>query len=96
MGDNFDALWSGLKDRVREARTKREATFTMGGPNMGAANGGGRISVDDGEVDGTMIHVGGRGWNGYVICNANDLRTLAVHCLAAAEEVDEASNPTGK
>ncbi len=94
--DNFDAkaeaLWNDFKRSVRKARTgERDAIYTGNDMDpMERLAMGGRVSVSKGDEDGTMIHMGRNSWSGSLTVTAVELRTIAAHCLAAAEEIEEA------
>ena len=86
--DNFDALWGSFKEQVIKARKQggdRDMIYTDG-----CSVYGGRISVGKGDEDGAMITTWIRNAHVSANCQPADLRALAAHCLAAAEEVEEA------
>ena len=86
--DNFDALWSNLKDQVKAAREQggdRDMIYTDNGSVYA-----GRISICKGDEDGASITTWVQSANVSINCQPEDLRALAAHCLAAAEEVEEA------
>ena len=85
--DNFEQLKAGLFQSIRDARTNRTATYTDGGV---LSEHGGRVAVDKGDEDGAIVRIVIRRASLSFLCQPEDLRTMAVQFLAAAEEVEEA------
>ena len=88
--DNFDALWNELKEQVREAREQRSARaylFEQVRTEAGTA-----VNIGDGCEDGALVSIERTGFRATALCAPGELRTIAVQCLAAAEEVEEAIN----
>ena len=89
--DNFDALWGNLREAVKQARTERANVQTRQDlPRMDRIIFGGTVRVSTGDADGSHIHLARGNWSGLVSVSAEDLRSIAAQCLAAAEEVEEA------
>ena len=91
--DNSDAFWSAMKEQVRKVRdTDRSGINTMEDlPIDEWAKYSSRVMVGGGYEDGATIYFSHNGFSGNVNANAADLRTIAAHCIAAAEEVDSAT-----
>ena len=90
--DNFDALWSNLKEQVtaaRKAGADREMIRTDGSTPL-ASGYGGIISVNKGDEDGASLFIARNGWHGTINCQPDDLRAIAAQCLAAADEIEDA------
>ena len=86
--ERFDALWADMKARVKEAREKRvnEDAYLFGQVRSGA---GTEVRIGDGDDSGAMVRIERTGFAATALCDADQLRTIAAHCLAAAEEIDE-------
>jgi hypothetical protein len=88
--DNFDALWNNFRGEVAKARTgEREMIYTDGDTAMGHRYGG-HIAIHQGDEDGASMYVCIGRASVSLNCQPEDLRTIAAHCLAAAEEIEEA------
>lgn len=84
--DNFDGLWENLKAEVIKARKgERPMVYTDNRSQYG-----GHLAVNQGDEDGASIYVSIGRASLSINCQPEDLRTIAVQCLAAAEEVEEA------
>ena len=91
--DNFDAPWSAMKEQVGKVRdTDRRGIHTMENlPPTEQAQYSSRVMVGGGYEDGATIYFSSHGFTSNIHANATDLRTIAAHCIAAAEEVDSAT-----
>lgn len=87
--EKFDLLWDQMKQRIREARGERSTVYTYGGHPGYETEFGGRVNIGKVDRDGTSLIVHKGVWGGLVHLNRQDLLTIAAHCLAAAEELDE-------
>ncbi len=87
--DNFNILWSNLKDQVRKARNKTERAIESSSDSLP-----GRMYVGQGQDYGRcLIQLNiGLGASVSTSFNVDQLRTIAAHCLAAAEEIEEAKS----
>ena len=83
--ERFDALWADMKARVKEARGDRDKLIYTDSHQTNA-----HVSVWEGDRDGSCIRLADNRGTMRVNCGPEDLRTIAAHCLAAAEEIDEA------
>lgn len=85
--ENFDALWSGLKDQVKQARAKEVQAVESNDTTLP-----GRVYVGKGSEYGTsMIQLNiGLGANASAMFKPYELRQIAANCEAAAQEAEEA------
>ena len=88
--DNFDALWNGLKEQVKEARKQRAGQSYLFEQVRTAA--GTEVNIGDGDDSGALVSIQRAGFRATALCDPGELRTIAVQCLAAAEEAEEAIN----
>lgn len=87
--ENFDSLWSSLKDRMKEARGDRKGIDTMGHlPFTERTIFGGEVRVSKGDVDGSNLRISGTKFTASANVNADDLLSIAAYCMAAAEEIE--------
>ena len=86
--DNFDALWSNLRSQVKEAREKRtnDSAYLFGQVTTSART---EVHIGEGDSSGALVKVLRPGFSAAALCSSEELRAIAVHCLAAAEECDE-------
>lgn len=91
--DNFDALWSNLKEQVtaaRKAGADRDIIYTDGASPGTVSDYGGQCYVDPGDEDGASLVIRTRSSSIRINCQPNDLRAIAAQCLAAADEIEDA------
>jgi hypothetical protein len=89
--ENFDNLWSSLKDQVRKARTSEKSVYTFGETATTQVYGG-RISVSDPDVSENeahaTLHTARGSWGGIMYVNQDDLLKIAARCMAVAEQME--------
>lgn len=97
--DRFDELWAAMKQRVCEARGERacggDAFYTMG-ENVMAQRWGSRVFVgtptmDENGKEFVNIHTSTTHASMMTSAYAEDLVNIAAHCMAAAQDIHEAS-----
>jgi hypothetical protein len=90
--DNFDALWSNLKEQVIAARKagNDRHSITTDGTLPGIPGYGGSVTVWSGDEDGAVLYVTNHNGMIKVNCQPSDLRAIAAQCLAAADEIEDA------
>lgn len=92
--DNFDALWEDLKEQIRKARGERKSIYTMG-ENALTQRRGLRLQIGSLSEDATgkgyaYIHASIPGASLARGAYAEDLRAIAVECIAASLDIEDA------
>lgn len=92
--DNFDALWEDLKEQVRKARGERNPIYTMGENALTQLYGLrlqiGSLSKDETGKGYAYIHASIPGATLARAAYAEDLRAIAVECIAASLDIEDA------
>ncbi len=96
--ERFDELWAAMKEKVREARGERDALHTMG-ENAISQRWGARVYVgtpteDENGKDYVNIHTSTGHASMITSAYAEDLMSIAAHCIAAAQDINEAADKT--